>query len=204
MGVTLHYCGQLRESALLPDLIAEVQDICQSMEWPCKSIDLLMDDGIDPAVIRFLAGEEASGVHLQGLSFQPHPESESVVLTFTPAGHLVAPFSVIAGDAYPELDDIYWTHCKTQFAGPDVHMAVCHLLDYLSQRYLKNFDVLDESQYWSTRDKDQLYRLFQRTQKAIDSFADALENLDMPDVTDTEELVQRLEEIFRRLLKKRP
>ena len=47
-----------------------------------------------------------------------------------------------------------WT--KTQFAGPDVHIAVCALLRYVKERYAPDLWVEDESGYFETGDREDL------------------------------------------------
>ena len=33
MGLSIHYSGQIRDYALIKDLINECEDICKSLEW---------------------------------------------------------------------------------------------------------------------------------------------------------------------------
>jgi hypothetical protein len=47
-----------------------------------------------------------------------------------------------------------WT--KTQFAGPDVHIAVCDLLRHVKERYAPDLHVKDDSGYFVDGDREKL------------------------------------------------
>jgi len=202
MGLTLHYRGQLTAPEQIDMITNEVVDICQSMPWTYQLVDLKMSAGIDPEVVAFLAGSGATDVYLKGVSFQVHPEAESFFLTFdAQQGRLLSPASVITGSAYPELDDMFWLHNKTEFAGPDAHAITCRLLRYLSGRYFSHLDVLDESNYWESEDVAQLREAFERCGQLITSFTTALKKMDqLPPLTNVDELAERIELLFRRII----
>jgi hypothetical protein len=63
MGLSIHYSGKLKDSALLPQLAEEVQDVCSVLGW------------------RFRSSED-------GFGFTP-PESETFCFDFQPDGTLV-------------------------------------------------------------------------------------------------------------------
>lgn len=63
MGLSIHYSGKLKDVALLPQLVEEVQDVCDVLGW------------------RFRGGED-------GFGFTP-PESETFCFDFRPDGALV-------------------------------------------------------------------------------------------------------------------
>jgi hypothetical protein len=202
MGLTLHYRGHLTVSGQIDAITNEVIDICKSMPWAYQLVDLKMSAGIDPEVLAFLAGPGATNVHLRGVSFQVHPEAESFFLTFdTQQGRLLSPTSVITGSAYPALDDMFWLHNKTEFAGPDAHAITCRLLRYLSGRYFTHLDVLDESNYWETEDVGQLRQAFEHSGQLITNFTTALKKMDrLPLPTNVDELAERIELLFRRII----
>lgn len=39
MGLTLHYSARLRQMERLPELLDEVADICQSIQWSYRRLD---------------------------------------------------------------------------------------------------------------------------------------------------------------------
>lgn len=47
-----------------------------------------------------------------------------------------------------------WT--KTQFAGPEVHIAVCAMLKYVKQRYAPDLEIKDDSGYFLDGDAEKL------------------------------------------------
>ena len=39
MGITIFYCGVLRDTGDLPQLTALLQPACARLAWPCKVVD---------------------------------------------------------------------------------------------------------------------------------------------------------------------
>ncbi len=137
MGLTIFYSGKIRTMSMLPELIDEVADICRNHQWKLE--------------FYFPTRE----LPLTGLSFTPEG-SESIDLTFDVNGMLVNEghyhFAKLLPPAPPDLQGIPLLHKQTQYAGPYVHMAIIHLLRYVSHRYLDEFEFVDESEYWETGD----------------------------------------------------
>jgi hypothetical protein len=204
MGITLHYRATLRNADTLAKLTAELEDICLSMEWKYKLTDQVMDAGIAPAVIRHIAGTDADAVHLKGIIFWVHEQAEAIYLTFDQQNRLLAPINVIAGDVYPTLDDMFWAHTKTQFAGPDSHAVICRLLRYLSDRYFDQLEVLDEANYWESQNVEELQQAFNQTASAIEIFKEVLDSQAVDAPKTVEELAQKIEELFRKIIDRRP
>lgn len=201
MGVTIHYRGRLREPGSISALTDEVRDICLANDWHHQVYDLVMDEDIPLSIIRHVAGRDQTGIHLRGIYFRPHEESESVMLTFTPDGRLLPIISVLMGMAYPTLDDMFWAHTKTQFAGAEIHAVICKLLRYLEKRYFTDWEVLDEAQYWESENVENLHHNFARSQQAIDAFQDALDTASPKEIESVEQLAARVEAIFRNLMR---
>jgi hypothetical protein len=204
MGITLHYRATLRRADSLASLTAELEDICLSMDWKYELVDQMMDTGIAPAVIEYLSGPQATGVHLKGIIFNVHPEAESVYLTFDEKNRLIAPLNVIAGEVYPTLDDMFWVHTKTQAAGPDSHALICRLLKYLQDRYFDQLEVLDEANYWESQNVEELQQAFIQTASAIEIFKEVLDKQAGDTPKTVEELAQKIEELFRKIINRRP
>ena len=154
MGVSIHYRGQLNDTALLPTLCDEVDDIADSMGWPATSLD---DDWSTPPDATLTNGGKVQGhLGLKGIQVTPHPDSEPLVLFFDRDGHLRSPMTVLMildGTLKPETA---WVTMKTQFSGPDTHVWVIGLLKYLKKRYISNLEVSDESDYWESGDRRKL------------------------------------------------
>ena len=49
-----------------------------------------------------------------------------------------------------------WIAVKTQFAGPEIHLWVVGLLNYLKEHYIPDLEVSDEGEYWETGNFDVL------------------------------------------------
>jgi len=65
---------------------------------------------------------------------------------------------------------------KTQYAGIEIHKLIIHLFKYLSGKYLQDFILSDEGQYWETGDEKLLQDTFKRYTDLIESFASSIEN----------------------------
>ena len=75
----------------------------------------------------------------------------------------------------PEL--VYTTSTKTQFAGPDAHMALIRLLRYLQEKYFSAFDLIDECMYWETKDEGVLLNQFAKYDYLLNVVAGALSEM---------------------------
>jgi hypothetical protein len=91
MGISIHYRGSIREHGLVKILQEEIIDICETMNWDYRVVD-------EPTV--------------SGVTFEPHPECETVPLLFDHNGNLVNLLNLI--ESYESLP---WVAVKTQFAG---------------------------------------------------------------------------------------
>ncbi|MCK6692591.1 MAG: hypothetical protein L6Q97_10870 [Thermoanaerobaculia bacterium] len=95
-------------------------------------------------------------------------------------------------------------HVKTQFAGPDVHIALVKLLKYLEKKYLDAVEVTDEGDYWETEDRARLEKNFDTLTHFIKVVGDALENYQgpMPEDGSPRSLADLIEKILREKLGK--
>lgn len=189
MGVTIYYHGRIKNKALLPELIAEVEDIAQSMDWNHNVYATEFPEECTD-------GESYDG-ELYGITFSP-PNCEPVWITFLSNGRMAGPlFLAFRSDENPkgESDYLYDLFTKTQFAGVDIHKSVVELFRYLNAKgYLAEFSVTDEGEYWETGDEALLEANLGRISKAIDDLSLALE------VVPPEE-GEELENYFVRLMK---
>ena len=179
MGLSIHYSGYIRDKELTAPLVEEVKDISETLGWVSKVID----------------DEE-----IKGIRFSPKG-SEPVFLTFNHNGRLLSPVNIIAKDIYDgvrfDRDLIFTASTKTQFAGPDAHIAIIKLLKYISGKYMVDFEVYDEGNYWETGDEKTLLTQFKNYNAAIDSFRKAIEGLPAVPAETTESLADRLENILK-------
>ena len=180
MGLSIHYSGYIRDKNLLAQLIGEVKDICETLDWAAQTID---DDEI------------------KGVSFAPEG-SEPVFLTFNQHGRLLSPINIVVKEIYDGIqlgkDLIFTASTKTQYAGPDAHIALIKLLKHVPAKYLDDFRLSDEGYYWETDDEELLLIQFRNYNAAIDSFHKATEGLHALPGETPESLADKLETLLRK------
>lgn len=181
MGITIHYSGKLDDPRVLPRLLAEARHFCFQRRW--RYIDV--DDRILGTVERWIPSNDEQ-IHteespiddtLRGIIIQPHPESESVFLTFNQNGELCFYIPQATPGHFWENK---WLFTKTQFAPLDVHISICELLALIRDKYFPSLQVVDEGEYWETRDLTRLAKNFETLNTLIDQIADALNDPDHP------------------------
>ena len=201
MGLTIHYFAQIRDLDLLPQLEDEIEDICRSLEWPSRRVDAVVDVPSQYVPLEPGALNGSTPVHLKGISFTP-PDSESVSLVFTKTGRLTTTFKMIVADSMFEVSPefVYGAFTKTQFAGPDVHVAIVKLLKYLDKKYFADIQVEDEGRFWETMDREVLLQQFDSYNKALDSVAETLSNFKGGTPDSAAKLADQLEELLKKKL----
>lgn len=171
MGLTLHYNGTINKDASLSELIDEVKDIAEIYNWtytiyedkfPADSLNNPLYDG-----------------KIYGISFTP-PNSETVNICFLSNGRMSSlPNLKIWGGSNDEQGKkyLYMLSVKTQFAGSTTHKLIVHLLKYLNKKYLYEFNVFDEGNYWETGDEVLLEQIFEKYNYFLNAVGDALESI---------------------------
>ena len=144
MGLSIHYSGHIRQYALVDELLAEATDICENLDWTYHILDGNNTD------------------KLKGIGFSPEG-CEPIFLTFLLNGRMCSPVNLMHRDIYEEngleRELLYTTSTKTQYAGPDAHIAIIKLLRYLKEKYFSVFELNDEGMYWETMD-EKVYHLY--------------------------------------------
>lgn len=183
MGLSIHYTGTIKDKTLLPQLAAEMKDICESLGWDYHYFD---------------PGEEDT---LEGVYFSP-PECEPLFLTFNKEGRLLSPISQITRDMLlqngldPEL--IFTISTKTQYAGIDVHIALIRLFRYLKEKYFSDFEMNDEGGYWESDERELLEQQFTRYETAMASMKEMLDQLRSASQASPESIACRIEELLKK------
>jgi hypothetical protein len=195
MGLSIHYRGQIRDYALIEDLVNECEDICKSLEWDYHIREKKSNANDDahignPDFIGYAMED------LKGISFTPK-ECETVSIVFFPSGILCSPAKLIYND--PTTNDLMveTVSVKTQYAGMDVHLTVLKLLEYLKDKYLSFFELSDEGLYWETKDIEVLKSQFARYDFIVNSMRDALKEFKALPGETAESLADRLEELLK-------
>jgi len=186
MGLSIYYSGSLRNENQLDELIEEVTEICNTLQW----------------APHYLSKNDENG--MKGMCFAPEG-CEPVFLSFLPGGRLCSPTNLQFSELYDgiqfEKELMYTTATKTQYAGPEAHIAVINLLKYVSEKYLKDFVLMDEGNYWETGDEQILYKQFEKYNMLLDLVADALGSMQENANETPVSLVERLEKILNEKLK---
>ncbi len=194
MGLTLHYFGKLANPALLPDLIDEVADICESANWAYQIIDTELE-GVPEDYLKLL-DDEATAFRARGISFQVHEKAESTMLCFGPDGRTLSPMALFRPDLTDWNDDMlaHYSFTKTQLAGADGHVVLCKILKYLFGKYFAEVEVNDEGEYYHTEDRTLLDRQFGAYDEAYFKVSSALASAKLEKATTIPELMAMLRE----------
>jgi hypothetical protein len=186
MSLTFHYNGTINKDASLSELIDEVKDIAEIYNWaytiyedkfPEDSFNNSLNDG-----------------KIYGISFTP-PNSETVNICFLSNGRMSSfPNLKFWGESNDEQQKkyLYMLSAKTQFAGSTTHKLIVHLLKYLSKKYLNEFNVIDEGNYWETGDEVLLEQTFEKYNYFLNAVGDALEYTPLKDGEDFETYFLRI------------
>ena len=189
MGLSFHFKGKIKSIKLLKPLIAEVKDICESLGWKYQ---------VREAKTKKQINGKWMPENLSGISVSPS-ECEPVSLTFLPNGKLCSFVNLLSQDAYEKKKWIYYNSTKTQFAGPDVHIAIVKLLKYLEKKYLDALDVTDEGNYWETMDEKILMKQFAEYNFYFDAVEKDLNKMPAVPGETVDSLARRIGEMFKNL-----
>lgn len=204
MALSFHYRGRLKSAKTLPALVEEVEDICKVLNWKCTVFNSEYPEN------NFVSPLDEKDY---GILFSP-PSCEPVSLVFDSEGKIYTPWlkeiltkhksgevKVITvklnlDDDNPEpeisednedfdpLDMVYSISVKTQFAGAESHVQLMELLRYLSEKYLTEFHIQDESDYWNTRNAEKLHEKMNKINQFMDTFHDMMDNQNIKDPKD--------------------
>ena len=128
MGVTIHFEGTLCEEAAYSALLGQVRDFSARQRWSVAELPEARRS------LRRMRDEEPwdyVGI-TRGLIVHPHDNSEPLRFEF---------------DEELRIQE----YCKTQFAGPEMHIILVKLLRSL-QPLFEALYVEDEGEYWDTSD----------------------------------------------------
>lgn len=186
MGLSIHYNGKLRSNEMLSSLIDEVRNVAEIHDWPYHVFENAFSE------IDF--GKEEFDDSLYGICISP-PECEPLCFTFLSNGTLC---SLISFSNYTQTRDKSLMHgvsVKTQFAGPSVHKLIIHLCDHFSVKYLTDFELIDEGEYWINRDEEKLDQKFIQMNFLLDQVEEAIKTVKIP-------REENFEDYFKALLRK--
>jgi len=185
MGLTFHYRGKLREATLLPALVEEVEDICQVLGWKIQLFSSVYENNTfvkssndpkcDPVILCF-DGEGTIWVpwlkDILKANIDGGIKVITVQLDLTEGNK--DPIISESNQSFEPNNLVHQVHVKTQDAGSEMHIKVVELLRYLSEKYLKEFELDDEGDYFDTRDISVLDYRNASLHDFIDKFQDLL------------------------------
>lgn len=194
MGLSFHYRGRLKRAKLLPDLVDEVEDICDILGWKTEVFNHQFPEN------RFLKRFDNQDY---GIIFHP-PECDPIVLVFDSRGEIYVPWlkdilnknqngqikvitlqldltddglEPIVSERKEDFDPkkiVYQVHVKTHGESAETHIKVIELVRYISTKYFKDFELFDESQYFETGDVALLDKKINVINEFLDSFQELL------------------------------
>ncbi len=212
MGLSFHFKGKLESAAKLPIFIEEIEDICKVFDWKFSvlSTEYPNDQFVSP-----LNDED------YGVIFSPQ-DCEPVTLIFDSEGRIYNPWmkdiitkheegqvKVITvqlnledeelnpvfsegSEGFDPLDMIYTVSVKTQFTKSEQYVKIMELMRYLSEKYFSDFDMVDESEYWDSRNPETINSKLNKVSKFIEKFEDMVSNEDIKSPDDFLKFIKKL------------
>jgi len=197
MGITIYYKGKLKDLSNLDRLKDDLKDFAQIMDWKWDELDEDFD-GPDDAHLEIEEGRAQIKGHLplKGLSLRLHSDCESFSVYFDKEGNLTDPVMyVFKKEGRFDSENAYLS-VKTQFAPPEIHIAIIQLLRFLKKRYIPNLEVIDEGGYWETSDKTELENRLQLINEGLDKLERLFSEISVEDEEPltVEKLIKLIEE----------
>jgi hypothetical protein len=128
MGVTIHIEGKLLGASEYDALLHQVRGFASSQRWPTEEIH-----EAQRSLKRVRDEQDWDYIGLtKGIIVYPHDNAEPLRFEFDNDLHIQE-------------------YCKTQFAGPSVHVSIVELMRLL-QPLFETLSVEDEGEYWDTSD----------------------------------------------------
>lgn len=192
MGLSFHYKGRLTSAPELNTFVEEVEDICKVFDWKFsvlnteypndKFVSPLNED--DYGVI--FTPDECEPVTLifdsEGRIYNPwmkdliakHDEGQVKVITvqLNLDDEELNPIFTEDSEEFDPLDMVYTVSVKTQFTTAEQHVKIIELLRYISGKYFSDFEMIDESGYWTSRNPEKLDAKLNKVTEFIDRFED--------------------------------
>lgn len=151
MAICIAYRGTLCDPSRVAELVTDARAFAALVGWRCKTM------------IELVAAGVVSVAGLDGVTLYPPVACEPIHFHFDREGTFVNHFyyalyanpqkvamlRAATGDA-ATLTRSNWT--KTQFAGAEVHAAVCVVLHHVKRRYAPDLEVDDDSGYFADQD----------------------------------------------------
>ena len=202
MGITIYYKGTLNDLTQLDRLKDELIDIAKTLKWDWDELD---EDFTKPASAHLIVNGQSAKIKghlpLKGISLKLHPNCETFNLYFDKKGNLTSPLHFILIQEKRIDPEKAYLSVKTQFAPPEIHIAIIRLLRFLKKRYINDLKVFDDGGYWETSDLQGLLYRLQMIDQAMDRIEQALSEITLKK---NEQLtLDKLEKLIEEKLNKR-
>jgi hypothetical protein len=191
MGITIHYQGRIADKKKLPQMIEELEEISKVHKWKYHILENAFPEGDFPE-------DEHDGM-LYGICMNP-PDCEILSFTFLRNGRMSGPMQLHNwGESTDETERkyLYFNFTKTQYAGPEIHKMIIGIFSYIVDHYLVDFQLIDEAQYWETKDDALMNENFRRNAALIKNFTAALRENTKREGEDVETYLERVIREFR-------
>jgi hypothetical protein len=144
MGVTIHFSGQLKNKKYLDVIIKLAKNYASKNKWMYEFINEKLKK-----LERVKNEKDWDYIGpTKGIAIYPKGLCEPVYLEFDKNGYIQE-------------------YCKTQFAGIGVHIKVIKLLRSI-EPYFDKLEVIDEGEYWDSKDEVSLKEWFDSFFRALD------------------------------------
>ncbi len=168
MGFSISYKGKLRKKNQLNNLVNELKDIAEIMEWRFSMLDEDWNAAVDANIVTEKAVQKITGnCGLKGIAVTPHPYCETLNFYFDKNGWLNSPLQVASRKNKSKQNSGNVLSVNTRFAGAETHMAIVKLLKHLDKKYLQ-LKVKDDGSYWETGKADVLKKKVNAVKVGLD------------------------------------
>ena len=194
MGLTIHYKGKLKSATDLRALINDVKDVAVAENWDYFVFEEQFENNSFSEIID---RENLFGIMIS------LPKCDPFCISFLSNGRMcgIINFNVMQKDDEINEDLLYSVFSKTQYSGYENHRKLILLLDYISKKYLEDFECNDDGYYWETRDEELLKTTFEKYTNLMDSFSSSLEMIPMNEDENIEDYLIRMAETTNKNLK---
>lgn len=218
MGLSFHYRGRLKSADLLPALVDEVADVCDILKWPFD----IFETQYPEHEFAFPPNDQSYGI-----SFTPE-DSEPVLLIFDSEGRLFNPslhelikshregqvkiitikLDLSDKNPQPEISDsheemdmknmVFTLSVKTFFKNPERSARLLEFLRYISKRYLIEFTLEDESQYWNSQNTDIWHSQWENIHEFINQFNEMIKDEPIESTEDFISFVRKMANMMKK------
>ncbi|MBK8621437.1 MAG: hypothetical protein IPN79_06685 [Saprospiraceae bacterium] len=221
MGLQFQYSGRLKEAGLLQDLMNEIEDICDTLRWPVDVNESKFEEELF---------SESVGKDNYGISFTP-TDCDPVFFVFNSQGRLWNPFMKdILSDDHPKeikvftvqlnLNDddpepvimegnkevdldilVYKITVKTKTNNPSSYIQLIELIRYISEKYFIDFELIDDSGFWKTKNVDVLTKRMISAKLILDELHQKMSEMSFKDPEDFLDFIKQLSKTLKQSLK---